>query len=187
MTDTAAVFIDGGYLTKILQDFGARNVNFGALAVKIATGYRLLRTYYYDCPPYQSNPPTPDESSRLQKRQRFFGALRRLKNFDVREGYLLLKGIDKDTGNPIFQQKGVDIWLAVDLLRLSFEGRIEKACLITGDGDFVPAVQVAKDRGVMVHLYYGDTPNSKYAPRLWDECDDRTLITRRLISDCFLP
>ena len=51
-------------------------------------------------------------------------------------------------------QKRVDIALAVDLVRLSSIRSISKAVMVTGDSDFVPAIEAAKDLGVLVELYY---------------------------------
>ncbi len=81
----------------------------------------------------------------------------------------------------------MDIKLAVDLLRLSLGGVIQLACLIAGDGDFVPAVQVAKDAGVEVHLYYGNGPNSRFSRQLWDCCDQRFLLDQAFLSPLVLP
>ena len=46
------------------------------------------------------------------------------------------------------KEKGIDVWIAVDMLRLS---TIENACdvcvLISGDADFVPALEIIKNKG----------------------------------------
>lgn len=54
-----AVFIDGAYLEHLLkEEFGAPRIDF-ALLVKHASRHReLLRAYYYDCLPFQSEPPS---------------------------------------------------------------------------------------------------------------------------------
>jgi len=57
-------------------------------------------------------------------------------------------------GRPIFVQKRVDVLLAVDLVRMSSGRQIEYAYILAGDSDLVPAIQVAKDQGVVVGLYY---------------------------------
>nr|WP_321349330.1 NYN domain-containing protein [uncultured Methanoregula sp.] len=53
-----------------------------------------------------------------------------------------------------FEQKRVDILLAVELVRLSWSGQIGHAVIVTGDSDFVPAIEAAKDAGVITKLYY---------------------------------
>jgi uncharacterized LabA/DUF88 family protein len=177
MSDKTAVFIDGGYLSKVAQSVHLGKTDFGTFPQSIAKGHDLLRTYYYDCPPYQSTTPTAEERDRFGKKQRFFDSLRKKDKFEVRLGYLRQDWIDRSAGKVRFIQKGADIWLAVDLLRLSFQKTIQRALLVAGDGDFVPVVHAAKDFGVTVHLFHG--PNSdQYSDQLWAECDERTPMDR---------
>ncbi|RJX18996.1 MAG: NYN domain-containing protein [Desulforudis sp.] len=180
----AAVFIDGGYARKVFKKLNIMQVSYGALVKEIVSGFSLLRSYYYDCPPYQSSPPTRDESQRFAKTQRFYTALKKYGYFEVRLGYLIFRGYDQQ-GTPIFEQKGADVLLVVDLIQLTHQKMIDKAFIITGDGDFVPAIQFVKNFGVQVHLYYSDV--SKYSQNLWDVCDARSLITPNLLSRCLLP
>jgi uncharacterized LabA/DUF88 family protein len=138
-----------------------------------------LRTYYYNCLPYQHNPPTPEESARLAQAQGFHAALRALPRFEVREGMLVYRGNDATTGRPIYVQKGVDIQFGVDLVQLSAKQQISHAALIAGDSDFIPAICVAKNEGVLVHLYHGMTAHRK----LIEIADERTLIDSFFLSD----
>lgn len=66
--------------------------------------------------------------------------------------------------------------LGVDLVSLAAKGQIAGAILITGDSDFLPAVELAKDCGVLVHLYHGGAKNPPHKD-LFNVCDERTLIT----------
>lgn len=59
-----AIFIDGGYVDKLTRALGIRidyakfvDEIIAALSTKTPNALDLLRTYYYDCLPYQSNPP----------------------------------------------------------------------------------------------------------------------------------
>jgi hypothetical protein len=56
-----AIFIDGAYLAKVLREFGEPKISFDALVKRVTAGADLLRTYYYDCLPYQSPQPTDEE------------------------------------------------------------------------------------------------------------------------------
>ena len=88
-----AIFIDAGYFQAMTRDeFGSPRIDFGKLATKIAGGKEILRTYYYDCLPYQSNPPTLEEANRFSKRQRFHYALAKNPRFQVRLGRLEYRG-----------------------------------------------------------------------------------------------
>lgn len=44
-------------------------------------------------------------------------------------------------------EKGVDIDLATDMLRLAYNNAYDTAIIVTGDGDFVSAVKGVKDMG----------------------------------------
>jgi uncharacterized LabA/DUF88 family protein len=176
-----AIFVDGGYLDYVLRTFKNPKIAFDKLAIALAAPDELLRTYYYHCLPYQSPTPTHEDADRFAGKQRFFHALSRLDRFEVREGKLAFRGFDKETGKPIFEQKRVDIKLAVDLVLLATKRQITRAALLTGDSDFLPAVQAAKNEGVLIHLYHGTGENQPHRD-LWDVADSRTEITERLIK-----
>jgi uncharacterized LabA/DUF88 family protein len=182
---SAAIFVDGGYFDRVSRDCGSPRIDFGKLATELAKPNDLLRTYYYHCLPYQSPVPTPEEIERHQGKQRFFSALNRLNRFEVREGKLEFRGVDKDTLKPIFEQKRVDIYLGVDLVMLAVKNKIARAILITGDSDFLPAIRAAKNEGVLIHLYHGSGPQQPHRD-LWEEADDRTVITPELLSNFLL-
>lgn len=182
MANQAAVFIDGGYLVKVLgREFGAPRIDFQKLALKMAGDDELFRAYYYNCLPYQSSNPSTEDSERYGNARRFMDALNRLPRFEVRLGRLAYRGIDKTTGGPIFQQKRVDIMLGVDLVLLAAKGRIHRAALFTGDSDFIPAVMVAKNEGVHVQLFHGN--RAQVHDEIWTAADDRTQVTADFIKE----
>ena len=49
MAGTAAVFLDGGYLDKVLA---GRRIDFARLAIELAEPDEVLRTYYYHSSAY---------------------------------------------------------------------------------------------------------------------------------------
>ena len=58
-----AIFIDGAYLDYTLrQEFGGARILYDKLSAQLTQGCDVLRTNYYHCLPYQSNPPTVEES-----------------------------------------------------------------------------------------------------------------------------
>ncbi len=114
-----ANFIDGAYFQFMLKDeFKEAHIDFRKLAEFMAGGLEILRTYFYDCLPYQSPNPTPDERTRFGKRQGFHSALSMNPRFEVRLGRLEFRGT-RDNGKPIFEQKRVDILMGVDLALLA--------------------------------------------------------------------
>jgi uncharacterized LabA/DUF88 family protein len=97
--------------------------------------------------PYQSSLPTDEERRRFSSMDKFVYTLKKLPRFEVKLGRLGCVAGE-------FVQKRVDIALAVDFVRLSSSGAISKAVLVTGDSDFVPAIEASKDLGVLVELFY---------------------------------
>ena len=71
-----AIFIDAAYLQFTLrEEFNTAKIDFNKLVNGMADGREILRSYYYDCEPYQSNPPTAEEMERFGRAQRFHYAL----------------------------------------------------------------------------------------------------------------
>jgi len=60
--------------------------------------------------------------------------------------YLEAQGVEVYKGkiNEHQQEKGVDVKLAVDLIRLTYEQKYEVAIIVSQDRDFEPAIQLAK-------------------------------------------
>jgi len=179
MTNRAAVFIDAGYLVKVLKEFNLlKKINYHQLVTWACGEDNLLRTYYYDCLPYQSPIPTEKEKDQMSKAQRFFAALESGDRFTIRQGRLELRGYD-DKGSPIFAQKRIDLQLGIDMVSLIVKRQVEVVLIITGDSDFVPAVQFAQQEGVIVRLVHG--PKKTYHRELWRVVDERKEITEELL------
>lgn len=163
-----AIFVDYAKISEEIRKI----VSVGA-----SENLELLRTFYYHCLPYQGNPPTADEVLRFSKRQGFLDMLSRLPRFTVRKGRLVYRGKD-DKGDPIYQQKRVDLQLGMDFALLSGKKQITHIAILAGDGDLLPALKVAKDEGVLVWLFHGpryskQDGKSTFADELWVEADER--------------
>jgi uncharacterized LabA/DUF88 family protein len=176
-----AIFIDGGYLDAVLlNEFGGAKISYDRFAQEVASLIRtdidLLRTYYYHCLPWKSPQPTPEESSRFGSMQKFMATLDKLPRFEVRQGRLARRR-DR-AGGYYFQQKGVDVLMSIDLVKLSVGKHITHAALVTGDSDFVPAVEEARHAGVSIWLVHGQRPHNE----LWTVADERVLVTTELID-----
>jgi uncharacterized LabA/DUF88 family protein len=181
MSEKAAIFIDGGYLDKVLKhEHGSARVDYDKLATEMASGLTRFRAYYYHCRRWQ--PPNPTDADRLaQKNQdRFLERIGRLPNFEVRLGQLKVRGKD-DQGQPIFQQKGVDVFLAVDVMRVTLRKSADTIVLLAGDGDYIPLMRAAKDEGLRTRLYHAQLERA-YARDLWNACDDREPMVAALVD-----
>ncbi|HZL16994.1 MAG TPA: NYN domain-containing protein [Polyangia bacterium] len=176
-----AIFIDGAYLDNVLRNHhGGIQIAYDKLSIELCEAHEHVRTYYYDAPPYQSDPPTPEESKRFAGRQSFFSALRKLPRFDVREGRCQ-RNWDKTRNTWQYTQKRVDVFLAVDLVRLATKALIQRAVIVTGDSDFLPPISIAKDEGVQVKVVH--SPDIKQIHRdLWDHADERAPLDAAMIA-----
>ncbi len=185
-----AIFIDGGYVDELTRALGIRidyakfvDEIIAALSTKTPNALDLLRTYYYDCLPYQSNPPSDDEKKRFAGKRRFFQKLSSFERFQVREGRLAHRGFDKN-GKPIFQQKRTDLLLGLDFVLLSSKRQITHAALVAGDSDFLPAVERAQQEGIAVWLFHGSknqSADSTYADELWNAADERIALDQQFM------
>lgn len=190
--DKAAVFIDGGYMATItkkvypLSDSIPRKLNFESLCRKLAEerSCELLRGYFYHCPPFQGVYPTEEEKQRKAGYDKFIHSLKQLKRFQIREGRL--SKVYDEGNQPLFIQKGVDILLAIDMLKLILKRAIQKVIIIACDSDFVPVVRAIKEEGAIVELYHftdggEDFKASRY---LVDEVDDDFSLSKEILHSC---
>ena len=180
--DKAVVFIDGGYLRIVLREvFDETRIDYEKFSNKLCelVEAERWRTYYYDCMPLLARNPTPQEQERYARTQRFFAYLQRIPRFEVRLGKLIYVEERQRT-----IQKRVDVLLSVDLVRVSGGKQIQKAILVTGDSDFVPAVKAAKDAGMLTIVYFSrGAPNVYAHDELLRECDECKEITQEIIDE----
>lgn len=177
--ERCAVFIDGGYLQAILRRKDNPQLDFKKLSERLGGDMDRLRTYYYTAMPFQSNPPTDDEKLRYGKANKFVNQLKNIPRFEVKLGRLQKK---TDSEGDHYTQKGVDMMLGVDLVRMSWDKQIQKAVIMTADSDFVYAVQAAKDAGVVTQLCYADElPVNR---SMLDVFDESILFTQEIIDKC---
>ena len=176
------VFIDGGYARKISDNFNNVRVSYTKFSDLVANGQERLRTYYYDCPPFVSSRPSQPEKDRKAGFDRFTARLEKESRFQVRLGRLAKR--HNDDGGVRYEQKMVDILLAVDLVQLSVEHQIQRAILLANDSDFVPAIEIARNAGTVVELYYLE--QVKPHTQLQVACDDCFPINQELVDQITL-
>ena len=197
-----AIFIDAGYWHKIMRNyFQSPLIDFTKLSQVFSGTQELLRTYYYDCLPFKDNPPTPEQNSFYSKRQSFVTALTHIPRFEVKLGKLVRREVhfipepnppggyriatpeEIESGASSFitkyEQKGIDLLLGTDLVRLAAKQSISTAVLVAGDHDFVTSVRAAKDDGILVRLYY---KQGTISSELLALCDDKIEITKQFVD-----
>jgi uncharacterized LabA/DUF88 family protein len=140
-------FVDGSYLrTQAERLCGSPFIDIKGLAshITVERGVRdgrLIRAYYDDAEATDSSDPVDPKVADYWKR------VERMDDVELRFGHLRARS--RKTPR---QQKGVDVLLAVDLVVGSFTRVFDATILISGDADFVPAIDEAKRRGVVVIL-----------------------------------
>jgi len=135
------VFIDGSNLYHVLsENCGRHDVQFGKFSEKLANGRDLRRTYYYNI--RQTSERYPGTGAEQEK---FLHALYDTPYLEVR------LGISKQRGEAMVE-KGVDVMIAIDLVKNAYADLYDTAILVSGDGDFFPAIQAVKDLGKHVEV-----------------------------------
>lgn len=182
----SGVFIDNGYFKRLLKDkLGGIRADYLSFSEKLCNdshdGCYRFRTYYYDCPPYQSNPPTEEEKERKKGHDRFICKIQSLPKFEVRMGRLR-RNFDRKTGKTTFGQKRVDLMIGVDMVELAAINTIDQIILVAGDDDLVPAVKVAKNHVNITLAYH----YSNCSDELKHSCDTLIEITPEYMQDCLL-
>ena len=168
-TRRVAVFIDGSNLYHSLEENCKRfDLDFAAFAAKLCKDRALYRTYYYNVQRDSDRNPQA-----YQDQQKFLTALYNTPYLEVRLGGYKVRG-------DVAVEKGVDVMVATDLLRLAFDDLYDVAVLVTGDGDFAYAVQAVKNMGK--HVEIAAFP-ANLSWELANVADDRELFTPDYFSD----
>jgi uncharacterized LabA/DUF88 family protein len=110
------------------------------------------RIFYFDALPTKKNNQTDEDfQTQLSNKQQFFSRLRRVPNMHVREGITRFR---QGSGKPLLQQKGVDIALAVEVLRHAHSGNMDVARIFANDADFYPLLDALTSTKVRSELYF---------------------------------
>jgi uncharacterized LabA/DUF88 family protein len=129
--------------------------------------------HYYNAPLDQNMDP-----EKYRKQQKFFDRLRN--THDLR---LVLVRMQKRMieGKTIYAVKGDDIHIATDMIVLASKNAYDTAILVSGDGDFVPAVLAVQEMGKRVENYYFKSGHSWH---LRQTCNKSMLMDKIFIAKC---
>jgi uncharacterized LabA/DUF88 family protein len=148
--DRVAIFIDGSNLYHGLKNnFRRQDLDFTAFIAKLCGNRPLFRTYYYNV--LQDPAKWPDAH---KEQQEFLDILNKTPYLEIRLG-----GTKVASGIPV--EKGIDVMLATDLQLFAWNNFYDIAILVSGDSDFVYAVQVVKNIGKHVEVAYFENAISK--------------------------
>lgn len=167
MEDTL-VFVDNGFFKLVKREFELKaNKKFGLFSffrnICVNENLNLKHLFFYSAPPYQSEEITKKEIL-LRKNYDLLKKLLSYKKWiTLREGRCQRLKVDDDYE---FHQKGVDILLAIDLMRFKEKfPSVNKIILIICDSDFVPAIEKLKKEGVevIIYTYFDRNRNSQFS------------------------
>ena len=185
MNERCLLLIDGGYLDYLQRSFDSPRIDYGKMAYSICAhfGFSLLRCVYFNCLPHQSNNPTPEELEAVKRKQGFFDRLSKLDRFQVKLGRLAFRGHDDVTGKPVLEQKQVDVLLAIEMVYAAARRSVDAITLLSGDGDFMPAVDLVKREGLTMALAHGPRSGiDTVHDGLWNAADLRVSLDMAFFS-----
>src|SRR3989304_4267715 len=85
-------------------------------------------------------------------------------------------------GNNFYFDKEDDINMAVDMVENAYEDNFDIAILVSGDGDFVPAVRSVKKKDKIVkNIYFKDSSSRN----LKDFCDESLELSKQILNEFF--
>lgn len=164
------LLVDGGYLRASAK--GANLVYDNAFIERFCPHAFIqdeyaLRYYYYDAPLYRgpATLPVSGAVTQFQASDRWLNDLAKLERFAVRRGTMGFRGwqprhqpvpagaqlTDADFA-PLFEQKGVDMRIGLDIAVFSHNRTADRILLVSGDTDMVPAMKHARKSGLEVGL-----------------------------------
>lgn len=187
-----AVLIDGGFLRAVAKK-GKKLYDpafieaFAHSCTSADEG--IFRILYYDCAMYSGTVklPVSGTSHTYTPSDAWLHELSRKELFAVRRGVLKFRGFkpkktpvaaatltDADF-EPIFEQKGVDMRIGLDIAAYSDNHAVDRIVLVSGDTDCVPALKYGRRAGLQTVLI--EPVNEKLAPELFAHVDFRRVIT----------
>ncbi len=130
------LFIDGNHLFHRLQDsYGFADIDIEKLCKNMCGIERsLIQIRYY----YSPFLPEMDKKN-SQKQRHIISKIQKTPIFDLSKGKYIQKG---NTG--IYTEKGIDVKIAIDMVHLAMDDHYDVAILLSGDSDFVPAINFVR-------------------------------------------
>jgi len=169
----AVVIIDGSNLYFKLKAFslGKKKIDYQEL-IKYLTGKIKLQQVYYCVGKVKASQRSKKARKMMAKQQAFITALTKT-GFKIRYGYLLKSG-------GKYHEKGVDVQMAVDILRGAYKDEYDALYLLSSDSDLIPAIEEAQKQGKIV-VYVGFKHEPSHA--LLKSCKQSMLLEKQDIKE----
>jgi uncharacterized LabA/DUF88 family protein len=186
-----AILIDGGFLRvvakKANKTYDPNFIEGFAKGCKSADE-SIFRILYYDCALYTGTVklPVSGTNQTFTGNDAWLHALSHKDLFAVRRGVLKFRGFkpkrtpvppaaltDADF-EPIFEQKGVDMRIGLDIAAYAHNRAVDRIILVTGDTDCVPALKYGRKAGLQTVLI--QPPRATIAPELLAHADFNRVV-----------
>lgn len=176
------IFIDGSnFYHSVRGTFGLfheeiEDVEVFKKLIEFLRGERMLiGIRYYNAPLDRGY-----NEEKYWNQQKFFDRLRSIPGFKVVK--CTMRKTKLKDGKYKFRVKGDDIYLAVDMVSGAYEDQYDTAILVSGDGDFKPAILRVRKLGKKVENAYFYISRSGLLRRI---CDKSIPLDEFLEESCF--
>lgn len=149
--------IDGAFFEGLFREYGRlidRDL-FSKLHWPSVLG-NASRCIYYDALPVKKDRQSQPEFEAAEcEKLKFLNILRAQRNMQVRDGLTRLR--TKGNGqhmSQVFEQKGVDTWIAVDAIRYALTGLCDEIEIYTSDSDLYPVFEALQGTRCRGKLWY---------------------------------
>ena len=140
--ERVAIFIDGSNLYHNLKRFNIK-IKFEDIIKRIETKRKIIDIFYYTA----LLDKLVDEK-KYEEHKRFLDKIKKIPNFHI--VLCNLRKVVLENGSVDFTIKGDDVYLATDLIKGAYENLYDVAIIISGDADFIPAINLVKKNGKKV-------------------------------------
>ncbi len=175
------IFIDGSnFYFGLKRIYGNEKslsgFNFLKFGELLAKEDQLVIVNYYNAPLDYS-----DSKEKYAKQQKFFDKIRKTENVKLILSRMQKRKI-KGTEKFYYVVKGDDIHIAADMVKDAYENNYDITILVSGDGDFVPAIKIIKNKNKkVINAYFKQSMSWE----LKQNCNKSIRLTKEILDECF--
>jgi uncharacterized LabA/DUF88 family protein len=180
-SEKVAIFIDGNNfyfgLKRVYEDKkNLINFDFEKFCNYLANKREITEILYYNAPLDIS-----EDLEKYKSQQKFFDKIRRIPKFKLILCKLFRRRI-KGTNQYYYVLKEDDIHMAVDIVKGAFKNKYDAAILVSGDGDFLPAVKAVQEENKTVeNAYFKKTASLS----LKQNCNKSLMLKKEILDNFF--
>lgn len=176
-----SIFIDGNNfyfgLKRIYKDTKKMiDFSFEKFCNLLSDDREIIKIYYYNASLDRTK-----NTDKYKSQQRFFNKIKKVPKFNLILCRLIRRKI-KGTEKYYYVLKEDDIHMAVDMVEGAFDDKFDIALLVSGDGDFVPAVKAVQRKGKQVENIYF---NKTFSSNLKRHCNKSIKLAKDMLDRCF--